>query len=772
MNITDPVVLRNDVILVPVAELPSEVRSKFEFDEGDYTLSLRHGRTPSQVIDAETASLLQLFRQPRTIVEAVIENSRDLRKDPDAWLDELLPHIGTFLHNRVLVPVGSENERELEQSVANGARVGEWDVVHCVSFIEDSEVYRVRNGDRDGALKISRQPLPFEASFFGNEAAVLQRLGGGIGPALYESGLHEERPYLVIEWCAGTEAETTAAHRRHDRTALLDIACTIAETYAALHDRGVLHGDVHPRNVVIGDDGTVRLIDFGLATVAGEAPRVGRGGMYYFFEPEYLAAQREGRQMAATVVGEQYSVAALLYLLIAGGHYLDFRIDKDEMIRQVETEPPVPFARRGLAPWPEVEAILFRALDKDPARRFAAMNDLAAALRGAHAAAAAEALATPLSAQARAYAERIVASFARGGEMFARGFTEAPTASINFGSAGAAVGVLRIAEVRSDPALLALAEIWKSRAVRDIGSPGAFYNEAIDLKHDMLGDITPYHTESGIHAAAALIAHARGDLQAHGAALQAFIAASSRDCAELDLTLGRSATLVAGAILLDVSGALPEAAALTALGNATLEAIWRELEQRPPIAEGPAEAFTGIAHGWSGYAYAALRWCAASGAPVPASLPRRLDELEALRIRRGRASYWRRQVAGHAHDVLSGWCNGSAGFVFLWTAAYDAFVDERFLRLAEEAATHAAEEPLHTADLCCGSAGRAYAMLNLYRHTGGANWLSRARHMANHAAEYTGEQQRTNSLWKGELGIAVLIADLQSPENAQMPFFE
>jgi serine/threonine-protein kinase len=141
-------------------------------------------------------------------------------------------------------------------------------------------------------------------------------------------------------------------------------------------------------------------------------------------------------------------------------------------------------------------------------------------------------------------------------------------------------------------------------------------------------------------------------------------------------------------------------------------------------------------------------------------------------VRRGRASFWRRQVSGNPHDVIAGWCNGSAGFVFLWTAAYDAFGDERFLRVAEEAATHNAEEPLFTADLCCGSAGRAYALLNLYRHTGAQEWLSRARRMANHAAGYDGEQQRTNSLWKGELGVAVLVADLEAPEQARMPFFE
>ena len=72
----------------------------------------------------------------------------------------------------------------------------------------------------------------------------------------------------------------------------------------------------------------------------------------------------------------------------------------------------------------------------------------------------------------------------------------------------------------------------------------------------------------------------------------------------------------------------------------------------------------------------------------------------------------------------------------------------------------------------CGSAGRAYALLNLYKHTGATEWLSRARQLANHAVSALSSSQRHDSLWKGELGVAVLIADLASPENALMPFFE
>lgn len=781
MNITDPLVLRSDVILVPVADLPAEVRGKFEYDEGDYTLSRRHGRLPSQVIDGETAALLALFRTPRTIVDAVLVNSRDLKKDPEAWLDELLPHIGTFLTNSVLVAAGSEEEREIAPSLADGRQAGDWTIVHCVSLIEDSEIYRVRGGARDAALKIARRAMPFEPSLFGNEALVLERLWrtddpvrpspGQAGlpvPRLYDRGSLDGRPYLVIEWCPGMDAGTASSHRRHARPSMLDLVCGIAEAYAALHERGVLHGDVHPRNVFVADDGAVRLIDFGFGTIAGETPRVGRGGMYQFFEPEYLAAQHRGIELPASPAGEQYALAALLYLMITGNHYVEFRAERVEMIRQAETEAPLPFAQRDLPPWPEIEAILARALSKDPAQRFPGMRAFADALRAVRDAANAELLATPLCDDAAPFLETALQAFARGGAMFESGYIEAPVASINYGSAGAAVGLLRIAEARRDPALLALADVWRSRAFRDRGKPDAYYNETLELKSATLGTITPYHTESGLHAAAALIAHARGDLVALDAALEGFIRAASLPCENLDLTLGKSAVLLGATLLLE----MVDDERLRRFGDATLAAIWGELDGHPPIAHDAPDTYLGIAHGWSGYMYAALRWCAASSTPLPASLPRRLDEFIALGVRRGRATYWRRQVGGHPQDVTTGWCNGTAGHVFLFTAAHDALGEERLLRIASEAAMHAAEETLYNADLCCGTAGRAYAMLNVYKHTGDGAWLSRARLLANHAASYRGEIARTNSLWKGEMGVAVLLADIQSPENARMPFFE
>ncbi len=767
MNFTAEFVLRNDVLLVPCEELSDDVRGRISFNEGDYTLSHRHGRTLAQVIDGDTASLLALFRSPRTIVEAVAENSRVLGKDPEAWLDELLPYLGTFVHKRVLVPAGSEDEQEIRPRFESGATVARWKIVRCASLMEDSEIYQLRKGSEVAALKVARSSSPHVCALFENEEAVLRHLdGSGIAPRLLDAGVVEERPYLILDWVAGVDAATAAAQRRHDRASLIELCASIAATYAELHAHGVLHADVHPRNIIAG--GQTMLLDFGYAVIDGQPPRTARGGLFAYFEPEFLAELRQGRNAPATPAGEQCMLAAMLYYLIAGEHHLDFSYDRTEMARQGEEDPPRPFA----IPWPEVERILFRALEKNPARRHASMAELAALLAQVRDQAVREALATPVSTEAQALLETTLRSFARGGERFAEGFPIAPRATINYGCAGAAVGLLRIAETRGDAALLALADVWRSRAVALIGPDDSYYNPDSELPRSVLGDVTPYHTEAGIHAAAAMVAAAMGDTHAHDRAVAAFLRASDRPCDEMDLTLGRSGSLLAAALLLDVKygwGQTPSA--LNVFGTETMRAIWAELDARPAI-----EATTddlGVAHGWAGYCYAALRWCAASGDVPPLRLADRLHEFAALKTMKGRGAYWRTAVGRPVDAIMPGWCNGSAGQVFLFTLAHRLLGDDEWLRLAELAAWNNWDEPWSHSTLCCGTGGRAYALLNLYRHTGAGEWLSRARQLANHAASIAlATAQRPGALWKGELGVAVLISDLASPETARMPFFE
>ena len=375
---TEPFVLKDDVELIPCSALSDDVRRRIACDEGDYALQHRYGRDYVQVIDGGTAALLQLFRRPRTIADAVLENSRALGKAPHARLDELLPHLDVFLDRGVLVPAGSGRET-VRPRYDGGTAVAGWTLVRCVHLFDDTEIYEARRGEDLAALKIARADTPDVRALFDNEEAILRRLDGcGVTPALRGSGVHDGLPYLILEWIDGADASAAAAQRRNDRPALLALCASIADAYAALHARGVLHGDVHALNIVAGE--RVVLLDFGAGRIAADPPRVDRRGLPELFEPEHAAARRRGGVLPSSEAGEQHAVAALLYQLLTGQHYLDLSYERDEMLRQIECDPMLPFAARGIAPWPEVEEILGRALQKDPSRRYGSMAELAALL--------------------------------------------------------------------------------------------------------------------------------------------------------------------------------------------------------------------------------------------------------------------------------------------------------------------------------------------------------------------------------------------------------
>jgi hypothetical protein len=774
MAITDPVLLSPDVILVPVAELPEEVRRRLPADGGDWAITHPRARTPSRLLDLRSAELLSEFKSPRTIVDAVIRFSQARDLDPETTLVEAYPLLERLLAAGFLVAEGSDEAAGIAPSLAAGDRIAGFEVLECVQALEDTELHLVRREDgATAALKIERSGAGGRAGeAFAREAAILARLDGEGAPRLLAEGDEEGRRWLAVEWLPGVDAATAAAElrRRGDRGGLLALCRAVLAAYVGLHERGVIHADVHPRNVLVGPAGEVHLIDFGLSLGAGDGDAPGRGGVAFYFEPEYARASLAGDSSpAASATGEQYSVAALLYLLLAGAPTHDFKLAREEMLRQLAEDPPVPFALREVEPWPEVEALLARALAKAPGERFASLRDFEVALaavepprpRSGRAAA---------SPAAEALLARVLDRLSADGALFRDGLAEPPRASVTYGAAGIACGLYRIALAREDAALLSLADLWAAKAATIEGEEG-FYRPGSRLVPEQLGRVPPYHTASGVHAVRALIGHALGDPGSRREAVSAFLAAAEGPCPNPDLTLGRSGLLLGAALLLEARDDPPE---LRTLGDRLLAGLWEEIDELAPIGDGPERPNLGMAHGWAGYLYASLRWCRAAGRPLPAGLPARLDELAGRAHPRGRGLIWRWYAESGADvGTMAGWCNGSAGFVFLWTLAATALGESRYGRLAEGAAWNAWEAPDAHGTLCCGLAGRAYALLNLHKQGCCGGWLARARELADRAAaaiERTAEAP--DSLFKGAVGVAVLAADLARPEAAVFPFFE
>jgi eukaryotic-like serine/threonine-protein kinase len=324
--------------------------------------------------------------------------------------------------------------------------------------------------------------------------------------------------------------------------------------------------------------------------------------------------------------------------------------------------------------------------------------------------------------------------------------------------------------------LLALADLWVTRARAHVEDADGCYCAELEITPETVGRSSAFHSGAGVEAVSAIVAHARGDAPARGAAVAAFVERSRSPSAGLDLTLGRSSSLLGCALLHEslVTADPTEREELRRFGDRTAEEIRAEIAALPPIADGGDIGYTGVAHGWAGILYSLLLWSEVTGGAPSPDLPPRLDELAVAAQPWGRGLRWPIRTDG-AGSYMGGWCNGSAGFVHLFTLAWRTSGDERWLRLAERAAWAAWESDEPVSSLCCGRSGRAYALLNLYRHTDETAWRDRGRELAlraaAHAAEGEGEG-RPDSLYKGLVGVALLAAEIEAPAEARMPFFE
>jgi serine/threonine-protein kinase len=782
MAALDRFVLPSDVAIVPVAELAPQLRREIDHVDGDYSVTRPRSRTMSSIVDARTAALLETFREPSTIVDAVIAFSAAEGGDPRATLDDAVAVLGDFVDGGLLVAADSELAHPIDTSLAPGDLVGGFELIEPAHVIVDTEVYRARTPDgAAAALKIARPAAgPHTRAAFAHEATVLDHLDGRVNPRLLELGELEGRPYLATTWFAGVDVHHAATEARElgggaGFRAVTKLAERVIDAYAHLHARGVLHGDVYPRNVLVDARGAVTIIDYGLAAIPAATamePR-GRGGTDFFLEPELAAASLAGRPPPAlTGAAEQYSIAALVYLMLTGAHTHAFSLDEEEMQHQLLEQPPLPFERHGVRGMPSLERTITRALAKEPSARFRSVRHLLRSFRAAAARDAQKRRNGRPPSRPQRHRELLDDVL---GRIQAPRELPAPTAPAFNGATGVACALLRIAEARGDAALLASADVWSTRALLAAGSDDAFWNAERQIVPETIGTNSLFHHAGGVHLVHAQIAQARGDAPAQRLALESFIGAAAEPCERLDVTFGAAGLLLGCCMALETQPDDASHQRLRALGDGLRDSLWARLEREPALADGTQLRSLGVAHGWAGYLFALLRWSDAAGAPAPAGVEQRLAQLADFGEPAGRGIMWPLETTAPVPDsaLAASWCNGAAGQVHLWTLAHAHFGDERYARLAQMAAWAAAEDDSPAAgDLCCGLAGRAYALLALDAHGGEHAWLARAERLADRAAAgVRRESKRRDGLYQGEVGVALLAADLDAPDDARMPLF-
>jgi beta-lactam-binding protein with PASTA domain len=236
-----------------------------------------------------------------------------------------------------------------------------------------AEVWRGhdRTLNRTVAIKTLLSQFARDASFVGRfrrEAQAAARLNHPGIVSVYDSGTDGDTPYIVMQLIEGrTLADFLASGKTLAPMQAAQIAQGIAEALAAAHAQGVIHRDIKPANVMITRDGKVMVMDFGIARLISgpeTAPQTSAVmGTASYLSPE----QAQGQPVDART--DIYSLGVVLYEMLTGRP--PFTGDSPMAIayKQVNATPPAPSSANPDVP-PELDAVVMRALSKNPANRY------------------------------------------------------------------------------------------------------------------------------------------------------------------------------------------------------------------------------------------------------------------------------------------------------------------------------------------------------------------------------------------------------------------
>jgi beta-lactam-binding protein with PASTA domain/predicted Ser/Thr protein kinase len=238
---------------------------------------------------------------------------------------------------------------------------------------------------RNIALKVLHSRFAEDDEFverFRREASSAAGLQHQHVVSIYDRGEWDETYYIAMEFLRGRSLKAIVQEEGplYPERAI-DLTVQILRAARFAHRRGIIHRDLKPHNVIIDEEGRAKVTDFGIAR-AGASDMTQTGSI--MGTAQYLSPE-QAQGLPVSERSDLYSVGIILYELLTGRVPFDGESAVTIALKQVN-ERPVPPTAFNRAVGPALEAVVMRALEKDPARRFPDADAFIAALERARAA--------------------------------------------------------------------------------------------------------------------------------------------------------------------------------------------------------------------------------------------------------------------------------------------------------------------------------------------------------------------------------------------------
>ena len=259
-----------------------------------------------------------------------------------------------------------------------GQKLGNYQLVRFLGQGGFAEVYLGKHIylNTQAAIKVLYRQSDDEAlERFLQEARIIAGLTHPHIVGVLEFGIEEQRPFLVMPYAShGTLRRRYRRGNALPPAIILPCIQQVAEALQYAHERKIVHRDVKPENMLLDANNTVLLSDFGLAlrerSTYHSVHSTDSAGTTLYMAPEQL----KGKPCAAS---DQYALGVVMYEWLCG--CMPFDGPDISIVVQHLHEPPEPLREHVPDLSTEVEAVVLRALEKDPKQRFATVRELAAA---------------------------------------------------------------------------------------------------------------------------------------------------------------------------------------------------------------------------------------------------------------------------------------------------------------------------------------------------------------------------------------------------------